>query len=87
MNHRHTDFQSVAANSQASNKQQLTKPTEGSVQTSVQTKGKNSQKQGEIDTSNLPAELAEIVAVWQQLPKHIKAAIKALIQTHKSGGK
>jgi hypothetical protein len=43
----------------------------------------NSRKQGEIDTLELPTELAEIVAVWSELPEHIKAAINALIQTHK----
>jgi hypothetical protein len=26
--------------------------------------------------------LAEIVAVWPELPKHIKAAMKALVQAH-----
>ena len=39
------------------------------------------QKQGEIDTSELPPDLAEIVVVWPDLPEHIKAAIKALIES------
>ena len=42
------------------------------------------QKQGKIDTQKLPDDLAEIVAAWPELPEHIKAAIKALIQTHKA---
>jgi hypothetical protein len=40
-----------------------------------------SPKQGKIATSELPPDLAEIVAVWPDLPGHIKAAIKALIRT------
>jgi hypothetical protein len=44
-----------------------------------------SPKQGQIDTQNLPPDLAEIVAVWPQLPEHIKAAIKALVQIHIKG--
>ena len=40
-------------------------------------------KQGEIDTSELPLDLVEIIAVWPELPEHIKAAIKALVQAHK----
>jgi len=43
-----------------------------------------SQKQAKIDTSELPSDLAEIVAVWPELPEHIKAAIKALVRTHNS---
>jgi hypothetical protein len=39
-------------------------------------------KQPQIDTQNLPADLAKIIAVWPGLPVHIKAAIKALIETH-----
>ena len=41
------------------------------------------QKQGQIDISELPPDLAEIVAVWPELPEYFKAAIKALIQAHK----
>ena len=41
-----------------------------------------SQKQGKIDTSEQTSDLAEIVTVWPELPVHIKAAIKALVQTH-----
>ena len=46
-----------------------------------------SPKQGQIDTSELPPDLAEIVAVWPELPAHIKAAIKALVQTFIQGDK
>ena len=46
-----------------------------------------SQKQPKTDTAELPADLAEIVAVWPELPVHIKAAIKALIETNCSKGK
>ncbi|MHC4537665.1 MAG: hypothetical protein ACYS6K_27340 [Planctomycetota bacterium] len=42
-----------------------------------------SQKQTEVDTQKLPLDLAEIVTIWPELPEHIKAAIKALVETHK----
>jgi len=45
-----------------------------------------SPKQGKIDPSELPPDLAEIVAVWPELPEHIKAAIKALVQTFNNNG-
>ena len=41
-----------------------------------------SPKQPKIDTSDLPSDLTEIVAAWPELAAHIKAAIKALVQTH-----
>ena len=37
-----------------------------------------SPKQGKIDSPALPEELKEIVAVWPELPVHIKAAVKHL---------
>jgi len=40
-------------------------------------------KQGKIDTQSLPDELVEIVAVWPELPEHIKAAMLAMIKTYK----
>ena len=42
----------------------------------------NSQNQGKIDTPELPSDLTKIVAVWPDLPEHIRAAVEALIQTH-----
>jgi hypothetical protein len=42
---------------------------------------KKNPKMQEKQLQNLPDELAEIVSVWTELPEHIKAAIKALVQT------
>ena len=43
-----------------------------------------SPKQGKIDTKNLPDDLAEIVALWPELPEHIKQSIKALVEAFKA---
>jgi hypothetical protein len=43
------------------------------------------QIQDKIDASELPSDLAKIAAVWPELPEYIKAAIKALVQTHIQG--
>ena len=42
-----------------------------------------SRKEIEIDTQNLPADLAEIVVVWHQLPSAIRSAIVAIVLTSK----
>ncbi|MHC4074985.1 MAG: hypothetical protein ACYSRR_03545 [Planctomycetota bacterium] len=39
-----------------------------------------SQKQPKIDTSELPSDLAEIVAVWRKLPENIRSAIMTLVR-------
>ena len=44
---------------------------------------KQNPKTAENQAEKLPSDLAQIVAVWSELPEHIKAAIKALIQTEK----
>ncbi len=74
-------MQTVAQNSQGQQKQELTTPPKQRLQTSLQTKTKNSPKQASKQAQKLPADLAEIVAVWPELPEYIKAAIKALVQT------
>jgi hypothetical protein len=43
---------------------------------------KTSEKLYAHDTPELPKDLIGIVAIWPELPDHIKAAIKALVQTH-----
>jgi len=37
--------------------------------------------QGDTDATKMSTDLAEMVSIWPSLPDHIKAAIKALIET------
>ena len=48
---------------------------------------KQNPKTEQNESVEIPSDLAEIVAVWPELPEHIKAAIKALIQTHSTEAK
>jgi len=45
---------------------------------------KQNPKTGQNEPIELPSELAEIVAVWPELPGHIKAEINALVKTNSS---
>ena len=76
---RHTGFRNRCPKNVSYNK---TKTCETPKEQLTPQLTQKSSKQGKIDTSDIPSELAEIVAVWPELPEHIKAAIKALIQTH-----
>ena len=80
MNRRHTDFQSVDEKSQPQQKQTLIIKPEQRLQTSLQKDSENGQKSAD----NLPDDLAEIVMVWPELPEHIKAAVKAMIETFRA---
>jgi hypothetical protein len=75
-------LQTVASNSQVQPKQELTNSANKRLQTTLQTKSENSSKSTANQEQNLPDDLAEIVAVWPELPEHIKAAMKALVQAH-----
>ena len=46
---------------------------------------KQNPKTGQNEPVELPSDLTEIVTVWPELPEHIKAAIKALVQTNSKG--
>jgi len=70
-----TGLQPVTVKSQLSKEQELTTPDKRSVQTRVQTKSKN----GRNRALKVPADLAEIAAVWPELPGHIKATIIVLL--------
>ena len=49
--------------------------------------GTDSAKTSKSGNKELPADFAEIVAVWSSLPEYIKAAIKAMIETFRANSK
>ena len=44
---------------------------------------KNNKVHDPVHISHFPPELEQIIKVWPELPEHIKAAVKALVDTHK----
>jgi hypothetical protein len=43
--------------------------------------------QNPVHNTEICTDLQKIIAVWLDLPEHIKAAIKAFVQTHSNGDK
>jgi hypothetical protein len=70
LNHRHTDFQSVAQKSQPPQHKQLTETTQGT-----------GAPYGALSLQNDP-DLVLLNKAWPTLPKHIRAAIRAVIDSH-----
>ena len=60
----------------------LQQDKEGAYKPAYKNISEIAENETQIDIRKLPTELAELVTIWHKLPEHIKAAIKALVQTH-----
>jgi hypothetical protein len=58
----------------------MTTSTKSTCETAKDRLTPRSQKQGKIGPLELPSELAEVAAAWPELPEHIRAAIRMLVQ-------
>ena len=68
-------------NGKSCNSKELRNDEKGAYKPAYKNFSKTAENNAQIDIRKLPEELAEIVTIWHKLPEHIKAAIKALIQT------
>ena len=77
----------LTQNNNDSKDKDLQRQQSGDYKPAYKQNPKTAENQAKIDTSELSPDLAEIVAVWPELSGHIKAAIKALVQTFVQGDK
>ena len=65
--------------------QDLNKKSQPLENTAFNENSKNEKVHNQVHNSEISPELQQIITAWPELPEHIKAAIKALIQTHSKG--
>jgi hypothetical protein len=81
---RHNGFQDRCTENTSLDKTKTCESIKEQLTPQLTPKSQKQPKNTTTETQQLPADLAEIFRLWPELPEHIKAAIKALVQTHKT---
>ena len=71
----------MVKNDKSCHSKELQQARKGAYKPAYKNFSETAENKTQIDTQKLPKELAEIVNCWHELPEHIKAAVKALINT------
>ena len=71
----------MSENDKPTDNKDLPQAESGAYKPAYKENPKTGQNQGETP----PDDLAKVVAVWPELPEHIKAAVKALVSSYLQG--